>query len=149
MGTICPIIMQTIWLKSCPPNLTCIMLSNKNSIISQMSLAVYSPNSIILQMSLAVFHKTQTTLFSISLHKFRRLQLFSLESTNYDYESAEYRVIAIILDTTKYRLFRPACSDLLSTNAKARFIKPDFINKGIDVVNLPSIIRSKSVTEIL
>ena len=39
------------------------------------------------------------------------------------------------------------CSDLLSTDAKPHFIKLDFINKGIDAVNLPSILRSKSVTE--
>ena len=60
-----------------------------------------------------------------------------------DYESAEYRVTAIMLDTAQYRLF----SDLLSTHAKTHFMKPNFINKGIDAVNLPSILRSKSVNE--
>ena len=44
-------------------------------------------------------------------------------------------------------MFRPVRSDLLSTNAKTHFIKINFINKGIDAVNLPSILRSKSVTE--
>ena len=44
-------------------------------------------------------------------------------------------------------LFRPVRSDLLSTDAKTHFIKLDFINKGIDTVNVPSILRSKSVTE--
>ena len=44
-------------------------------------------------------------------------------------------------------MFRPVRSDLLSTDAKIHFIKLDFINKGIDAVNLPSILRSKSVTE--
>ena len=53
---------------------------------------------------------------------------------------------AIILDTARYRLFRPVRSDL-STDAKTHFIKLNFINKGIDAVNLPSILRSKSVTE--
>ena len=43
-------------------------------------------------------HKIKTTLFSISLPKLRELQSLALESTNYDYESAEYRVTAIILD---------------------------------------------------
>ena len=71
----------------------------------------------------------------------------SKESTNYDYESGEYRVTAIILDTAQYRLFRHVRSDLLSTDAKTHFIKLDFINKGIDAVILPSILRSKSVTE--
>ena len=35
----------------------------------------------------------------------------------------------------------------LMPDAKTHFIKLDFINKGIDAVNLPSILRSKSVTE--
>ena len=39
-------------------------------------------------------HKTKTTLFSIPLAKLRELQSLALESTNYDYESAEYRVTA-------------------------------------------------------
>ena len=92
-------------------------------------------------------HKIKTTLFSISLPKLRELQSLALEYTNYDYESAEYRVTAIIVDTAQYRLFRPVHSDLLSKDAKTHFIKLDFINKGIDAVNLPSILRSKSVTE--
>ena len=92
-------------------------------------------------------HKIKTTLFSISLPKLRELQSLALESTNYDYESAVYKVTAIILDTAQYRLFRPVHSDLLSTAAKTHFIKLDFINKGIDAINLPSILRSKSVTE--
>ena len=77
------------------------------------------------------------------------LQALSLESTNYDYEFAEYRVTVIILDTAQCRLFRPVHSDLLTTDAKLHFIKLDFINKSIDTVNLPSILRSKSVTETL
>ena len=82
-------------------------------------------------------HKIKTTLFSISLPELRELQSLAQESTNYDYESAEYRVTAIILDTARYRLFRPVCSALLSTEAKTHFIKLDFINKSIDAVNLP------------
>ena len=50
--------------------------------------------------------KTKATLFSISLSKIRELQSLAQESTNYDYESAEYRVTAITLDTAQYRLFR-------------------------------------------
>ena len=92
-------------------------------------------------------HKIKTTLFSISLAELRELQSLALESTNYEYESAEYRVTAIILDTAQYRLFRPVRSDLLSADAKTHFIKLDFINKDIAAVNLPSILRSKSVTE--
>ena len=82
-----------------------------------------------------------------SLFPSRELQSLTQESTNYDYESAEYRVKAIILDTAQYRSFRPIRSDLLSTNAKTHFIKLDFISKGVDAVNLPTILRNKSVTE--
>ena len=92
-------------------------------------------------------HKIKTTLFSIFLPQLRELQSLAQESTNYDYESAAYRVTTIILDTAQYRLYRPVRSDLLSTDAKTHFIKLDFINKGIDKVNLPSILRSKSVIE--
>ena len=80
-------------------------------------------------------HKIKTTLFSIYLPKLRELQLLALESTNYDYESAEYRVTAIILDTAHYRLFRPVHSDQ-STDAKTHFIKLDFYQQGYCAVNL-------------
>ena len=76
-------------------------------------------------------HKIKTMLFSISLPKLHELQLLAQESTNYDYESAEYRATAIVLDTTQYKLFRPVCSDLLSTDASTHFIKLNFINKGL------------------
>ena len=46
-------------------------------------------------------HKIKTPLFSISLPKLREVQSLTLESTNYDYESAEYRVTPIILDTAQ------------------------------------------------
>ena len=88
-------------------------------------------------------HKIKTMLLSMSLQKLR--ELLAQESTYYHYESPEYRLTAIILDTNQYKFFRPVSSDLLSTNAKTHFIKLNFINKGIDGVNLPSILRSKSV----
>ena len=91
--------------------------------------------------------KIKTTLLSIFLPKLFELQSLAQESTNCDYESAKYRVTAIILDKAQYRLFRPVRSDLLSTDAKTHFIKFYFINKGIDAVNLQSIMRSKSVKE--
>ena len=86
-------------------------------------------------------------LLSVSLPKLSELQSLAQESTNYDDKSAEYRVSATILHIAQYRLFRSVRSDLLSTNAKTHFIKLNFINKGIDAVNLPSILRSKSVIE--
>ena len=49
-------------------------------------------------------HKINTKLFSISFPQLRGLQELALESTNFDYSSAEYRVTAIILDIANYRL---------------------------------------------
>ena len=84
---------------------------------------------------------------NLLIHRQVKFKLNCPRIHNDDYESAEYRVTAITFDTAQYRLFRPVRSDLLSTDAKTHFIKRDFINKGIDAVNLPSILRSKSVTE--
>ena len=47
----------------------------------------------------------------------------------------------------QYRLFKPVYSDFLSTDAKTHFIKLNFITMGIDAVNSPSILKSKSVID--
>ena len=91
-------------------------------------------------------YKIKTTLFFIFIQKLREVQSLAQESTNYGYKSAEYRVIAISLDTAQQRLFRSVHSDLLSTDANTH-ITLSFINKGMDAVNLPSILSSKSVIE--
>ena len=46
-------------------------------------------------------HKIKTMLFSFSLPKLLELQTIVQESTNYEYDSAEHRVTAIILDTVQ------------------------------------------------
>ena len=58
---------------------------------------------------------TKLSSFSISFPQLHCLQEFALESTNFDYSSAENRVTAIILDIANYRLFRLGSS----TEAKA------------------------------
>ena len=63
-------------------------------------------------------HKINTKLFSISFPQLRCLQELALASTNFDYSSAEYRVIAIILDIANFRLFRPVRSDVPAENPK-------------------------------
>ena len=84
-------------------------------------------------------------LFSISFPQLRCLQELALESTNFDYSSAEYRVIAIILDIANFRLFRPVRSDVPAENPK-HFMKIKFLNKAVDAINLPALLRSTSVT---
>ena len=89
--------------------------------------------------------KINTKLFSISF-QLHGSQELALESTNFDYSSAEYRVITIILDIANYRLFRPVRSDVPEEKTK-HFMKIKFLNKAIDAINLPALLRSTSVTD--
>ena len=73
-------------------------------------------------------HKINTKLFSISFPQLRGLQELALESTNFSYSSAEYRVTAIILNIANYRLFRPVRSDVQAEKPK-HFSKIKFLIK--------------------
>ena len=90
-------------------------------------------------------HKINTKLFSISFPQLCCLQELALESTNFDYSSGEYRVIAIILDIVNFKLFRPVRSDVPAEKPK-HFTKIRFLNKAVDAINLPALLRSTSVT---
>ena len=90
-------------------------------------------------------HKINTKLFSISFPQLCCLQEGALGSTNFDYSSAEYRVIAIILDIANFRLFRPVRSDVPAEKPK-HFMKIKFFNKAVDAMNLPALLPSTSVT---
>ena len=87
-------------------------------------------------------HKITTKLFSQLCH----LQVLALESTNFDYYSGENRVIAIILDIANYRLFRPVRSDVPAEKPK-HFMKIKFLNKSVNAINLPVLLRSTPVTD--
>ena len=91
-------------------------------------------------------HKINTKLCSISFPQLRCLQEFAPESTNFDYFSAEYRVTAIILDIANCRLFGPVRSDVPAEKPK-HFMKIKFLNKAVDAINLPALLRSTSVTD--
>ena len=91
-------------------------------------------------------HNINTKLFFISFPQLHSLQKPALESTNFDYSSAEYRVIAIILDIANYRLFRPVRSDVPAEKPK-RFMKIKFLNKAVDAINLPALLRSTSLKQ--
>ena len=84
-------------------------------------------------------HKINTKLFSISFPQLHCLQELALESTNFDYSSAEYRVTAIILDIANYRLFRSVRNDVPAEKPK-HFMKIKFLNKAVDAINLPALV---------
>ena len=90
--------------------------------------------------------KINTKLFSTSFPQLRGLQELALESTNFDYSSAEYRVTAIVLDIANYRLFRPVRSDVPAEKPK-HFMKIKYLNKAVDAINLPAHLRSTSVAD--
>ena len=96
------------------------------------------------QNNLSTILHFNTKLFSISFPQLRGLQKVALESTNFDYSSAEYRVTAIVLDIANYRLFRPVRSDVPAKKPK-HFMKIKFLNKAVDAINLPALLRSTSV----
>ena len=82
---------------------------------------------------------------SYHFHSFAVYKNLLWSQTNFDYSSAEYRVIAIILDIANFRLFRPVRSDVPAENPK-HFMKIKFFNKAVDVINLAALLRSTSVT---
>ena len=91
-------------------------------------------------------HNINTKLFSISFQPLRSLQELALGSTNFDYSSAEYRVTAIILDIANYRLFRPVRRDV-SAEKPNHFMNIKFLNKAVDAIKVPALLRSTSVTD--
>ena len=65
------------------------------------------------------FPHRQHQIVSKTFPQLRSPQEHALESTNFDYSSAEYRVTAIILGIANYRLFRPHEKWCFSREAKA------------------------------
>ena len=90
-------------------------------------------------------HNINTELFSISFPQFCAMQELALESTNFDYSSAEYRVTAIIMDIANYKLFRSVTSDVPAEKPK-NLMKIKFLNKAVDAINFPALLRATSVT---
>ena len=93
-----------------------------------------------------VVHKINNKLFTISFLQLHGLQELALESTTFDYSSAEYRITAIILDIANYRLFRPVRSDVPAEKPK-HFMKIKSLSKAVDAINLPALLQSTSVTD--
>ena len=84
-------------------------------------------------------HNINTRLFAISFPQLLALQELGLESTTFDYSSAEYRVTAIILDISIYTLFKPVRSDVPEEKPK-NFIKIKVLTKAVDTINLPALL---------
>ena len=60
--------------------------------------------------------------------------------------SSEYKLVAIILDIAKFRLYKPVQTFSLAETPTRDFLKLDFRNKGLDAVNISNILNHKEVT---
>ena len=89
-------------------------------------------------------HHIRTKLYALPLHTLRTLQKDTLKLLFTDNNSIEYRLSSIILDICHHRLFKPVRSDTSSDSSRF-FLKPKFINKGIDSINLPNILNHKNI----
>ena len=91
-------------------------------------------------------YKINTVLFAVSFPQLRVLQELALETDNYDFSLAEYRVLTIILVIANYRLFKPVRSHV-PVDLPKNFMKIKFMNKAIHAINLLAILLSKSVAK--
>ena len=80
-------------------------------------------------------HNINTKLFPISVPRFRSPQQPTLESTDFDCSSAEYRVTSIILKIDNYRLLRLVRSDVPMEKPK-NSMKIKFLNETVDDINI-------------
>ena len=94
--------------------------------------------------NLKVYTRSTPNWSPFYFHSFTVYKNLLSSQQNFDYSFAEYRVIAIILDIANFRLFRPVRNDVPEEKPK-HFMKIKFVNKAVDVINLPALLRSTSV----
>ena len=90
-------------------------------------------------------HHVRSKLHSLPLKSLHNLSEDCLSSPLYSQNSREYKVKCIVHDIANCRLFKPVNSSLTPDNNNHRFLKLNFANKGIDVINICSILHHKSV----
>ena len=90
-------------------------------------------------------HHIRTKLYSVPLKTLHSLYKECLQSSVTDPSSTLYRLVAIILDIGKHRLFKPVNTHKDEEEPRS-FLSLLFANKGIDAINLGNILHHKSVT---
>ena len=97
------------------------------------------------QQSLGLHH-IHTKLYQLPVTKLRSLQKEVADTKTYVQNSPEYKLVAIILDVTKFRLYKPVQTVSPEETPTRDFLKHDSRNKGIDTVNISNILNHKKVT---
>ena len=69
-----------------------------------------------------------------------------MDTKTYVRNSPDYNLVAIILDVAKFRLYKPIQTVSPEETPTRDFLKLDFRNKGLDAVNISSILNHKNVT---
>ena len=69
-----------------------------------------------------------------------------MDTKTYVQNSPEYKLVAIILDVAKFRLYKPVQTVSPEETPTRDFLKLDFRNKGLDAVNISNILNHKKVT---
>ena len=90
-------------------------------------------------------HHIRTKLYSRPLTKLHSLQETCLTKSCSDPHSPLYRLIAMVLDISNHRLFKPVQSKANASENRS-FLPLLFANKGLDAINLGNILHHKSVT---
>ena len=69
-----------------------------------------------------------------------------MDTKTYVQNSSEYKLVAIILDAAKFRLYKPVQTVSAEVIPTRDFLKLDFRNKGLDTVNISNILNHMKVT---
>ena len=78
--------------------------------------------------------------------KLGSLQKEVVDTKTYVQNSPEYKLVAIILDVAKFRLYKPVQTVSPEETPTHDFLKLDFRNKGLDAVTISNILNYKKVT---
>ena len=81
-------------------------------------------------------HHIRTKLYQPPVTKRRSLQKEVVDTKTYIPNSPEYKLVTIILDVAKFRLYKPVQTVSPEETPTHDFLKLDLRNKGIDAVNI-------------
>ena len=86
-------------------------------------------------------HHICTKLYQLPVTKLRSLQKEAVDTKTYITNSPENKLVAIILDVVKFRLYKSVQTVSPEETPTCDFLKLNFRNKGLDAVNISNILN--------